>query len=126
MVVQWTRAEDKLVQCHLKSLGFWVTYPKVCGPSIKVQVEGLARCTNSHRAEVHGIVLHILGRDFTNLTRVRKRLLLERVLDGGLAANSTVNPKLALGMDLATKGVRAFFSRVESVLAEKVHIGLGA
>lgn len=105
---------------------FELAYPKVCRPSIKVQIEGLARCSNLHGAKVHRVILDIFGRNITDLTRIRQRLFLERMLDGGLTANGAVSPKLTLGMDLAAKGVRAFFGWVESVLAEKMHIGLGA
>ncbi len=103
-----------------------MAYPKVCRPSIKVQIEGLARCSNSHGAKVHRVILDIFGRNITDLTRIRKRLFLERMLDGRLTANGAVNPKLTLGMDLAAIGVRAFFGGVESVLAEEMDIGLGA
>lgn len=103
-----------------------MAYPKVCRPSIKVQIEGLARCANGHGAKVQGVILYILGWDITNLTRIRERLLLERMLDRGFTANGAANPELTLSMDLAAKGVRAFFGRVESVLAEEMDIGLGA
>ena len=84
----------------------------------------MARCANGHRAEVHGVILDILRRDIADLAGVGKRLLLERVLNEGLAPNG--NPKLALGMDLITKEIRAFCGRVESVFAKEMNVGLGA
>ena len=104
--------------------GVWGAYPKVCGPSIKVKVEGFAWGANSNGAEVFRVILLVLGGHTADLTA--SELLLEDGLHGSFASDELLLAMFTLLVHVAAHEVGTFHCGPEGILVEEVDVGLWA
>jgi hypothetical protein len=84
----------------------------------------LSRRTNVDLGQIHGIILDIIC---WNIAGLAVYLLLQGTVDAGTTTNGLLarSGKLALLVDVGCVKVWALKGGVESVLAEKVDVGLG-
>lgn len=101
------------------------TYPEVSGTSVKVQLQILRWGSDTHGRQVHGIVLHIFGRDLAYLI-AGGALLPHQLANMSPAPDGLVSVRTAGLLDGAAEGVGTRLGGMEAVLADQVHIGLGA
>ena len=99
-------------------------YPEVCGPGVKVKVEGLAWSADGDGAEVFRVVLLVFGSYFAYFTA--GKLLLKYSLHVGFASDELVLAVFALLVHSAAHEVGALHCRLEGILVEEVDVGLGS
>lgn len=100
------------------------TYPEICRPGIKVQVESLTWCADCDGAEVFRVVLHVLSTNFADVTA--GKLLLKDGLHSGFAADELVLAVFALLVHTTAHEVGAFHGGLEGIFIHKEDVGFGA